>query len=341
MSTALSVLGVLLVLLAVADVAWTALAPAAGRGPATHITARAVWRLTYRLPMVRRDHGSIQTVGYTIVAALILTWFFTLWLGWSTVWMANPRSVVDATTSVPADALGKMAFAGTALFGGGGGYVAGSSGWSFLQSVSAATGYTAVSLAIAYIIGVVAATVNSRRVAGYVAGMGWRPVEIVRRGRGREDLGAVGTHLLQVSGSIGHVAYQHLAYPVLHYLHTGSRWAAFEPNIATLDETLTIIEHGLPDPDPGLIGPLRDAVDRYLETVPVPDLDVGPPPVPDLAPLREDGIEVVEQDTFRERVGALDERRRQLHRLAAAAGWEWTEDGIGVDERAGIRDVRV
>lgn len=341
MGIALSVLGVFLVLLAVADVAWTALAPAAGRGPATHVTARAVWRFTYRLPMVRHDHGSIQAVGYAIVGSLILTWFVTLWLGWSIVWMANPTSVVDATTSVPADALGKMSFAGTAVFGGGGAYEAGSSGWAFLQSLSAATGYTAVSLAIAYIVGVVAATVNSRRVAGYLAGMGWHPVQIVRRGRGRDDLGAIGTHLMQVAGSIGHVAYQHLAYPVLHYLHTGSRWAAFEPNIATLDETVTLIEHGLVDPDPGIVGPLRDAVDRYLETVPIPDLDVDPPPVPDLAPLREDGIEVVDDETFEDRVRSLDERRRQLHRLVLGAGWEWTPDGIGVEERVGIRDVRV
>lgn len=74
--------------------------------------------------------------------------------------------------------------------------------------------------------------------------MGNEPAQIAVRGAGQPLLGAVGSQISSLTTQLALIARQHLALPVLHYLHIGDPGASIEVAVARLDEALTIIEGG-------------------------------------------------------------------------------------------------
>ena len=61
----------------------------------------------------------------------------------------------------------------------------------------------------------------------------------------------------------------HLAYPVLHCVHSSTRETALAPSIAVLDEAITLFAGVCPEqrPDKGAFYPLRQAIAEFLSTL--------------------------------------------------------------------------
>jgi hypothetical protein len=128
------------------------------------------------------------------------------------------------------------------------------------------------------------------------------------------------------------MAEQHLAYPVLHYFHTGDRDASAPVSIATLDDALLLLATGVsPEARPAgsAVEPLHRAIARYLtiatSTSQTPGHPDSPPPPPSLQPLGAADIPVVTEPEFREAVRVNARRRSELRELVHSNGWSWPE----------------
>lgn len=129
---------------------------------------------------------------------------------------------------------------------------------------------------------------------------------------------------------LGNLTEQYLSYPILQYYH-GAR-AAKSPavSIFILDEAMTLLRHGVPKqyrPSVAVLHFAHARVSSYLQTLQSAFIDPADevPPPPDLGELRAAGIPTVSDEEFADALADLKERRRKLHGLLLADGWQWPE----------------
>lgn len=119
-------------------------------------------------------------------------------------------------------------------------------------------------------------------------------------------------------------ARQHLAFPELRYLQVVERTAAVEPNIVVLDEVVTLLKVAAPKcVGDAVLGPLRSALDDFLETVPLQHLPQQAPPVPDFTNLGQVPSGVADPSALQRAFAQEGDRRRRLLALLREAGWDW------------------
>lgn len=329
MNWLLLVAGSLLILGVFIDMLWTTVAADAGGGPLAGRWASASWRVALRL---RRgeSHRFLQLVGTGVTVGIVGVWILLLWAGWAMVFMAHPRAIVDSTTGVAADHWSRIYHAGHTLFTlGAGEYTGGSTPWQIATAIAAGSGLFLVTLAITYLLAVTSATTHERQVAAHVYGLGGAPDDIVVRAWNGCDLAALRGHLETLTPAMSLVAQQLLAYPMLHYSHSAKRRTASAPTIATLDELITLLTHGVAASKrlPLLATePLRETVSELLDTLEFAFIQPAAhaPPSACLQRLRDAGVPTVSDDEFRSAVQRLGTRRRLLLGLVEIDGWAWS-----------------
>ncbi len=184
------------------------------------------------------QHRILQVLGVVITLTVIFTWIVLLLAGWFLIFNA-PAAVVDATTGEPADGWSRLYFTGYTMFTLGiGDYVPGASFWQVAAVVATATGLSQVTLVVTYLLSVTS-SVTQRRM---VSALGSSPTDILHRAWNGAEFDGLDTALQLLSGDVSELAQRHLAFPVLHYFHSPERQTAVAPNIAVMDELLTILE---------------------------------------------------------------------------------------------------
>ena len=325
----LIVVGVLLVVTVYLDALATTLTMG-GAGPVTRTALRQVWRLLLRVH--RLDSGSrlLTGAGAGLLFATVLVWVAGLWLGWTLVFLGSD-TVVDADTSGAAGFADVAYFAGFTVFTlGVGDFVASDPSARLVTALASFGGLFLITLAITYLLSVVAAVVGRRAIAVRINTLGASAGEIVANGwTGQSFSSAFIQQLVALTGQLTTTAEQHLAYPVLHYFRGGEKYAAAPVLIGRLDDAMLLLSSGVAAearPDNSAIEPVRHAIGRYLETASatssgqqLPD----PPPAPDQAALCAAQVPVTPAGDFAHHVEAQSDRRRRLHQLVQSNGWSW------------------
>ena len=327
-----TVLGFALVGLVLYDLVRTTLGQ--GSGPVAAAISRVTWRT-----VVHRSHpGSalwkrlLPQIGTGIMLEVIAAWVLLLWAGWTLVFVGAGDGLADTTTGAPAGFADAVYFTGYTLTTlGQGDFRPVGALWQLLTVFAAMSGLFVLTFSVTYIVPVLQAAVHRRRVATWIAGLGLSAEALLENTWGDDDCSALQSHFLGLTPEIALLSQRHRTYPILHYFHGEGRREAFAPNLAALDEALTIIEMGM---DYACVGrgtalPLRTAVAEVLgsledQTVP-PDT---PPPPPDLARLRRKGYPVsCTATTFAERLAEEDlaARRALLLGLVRYEGWDWED----------------
>ena len=325
------VAGAALVLLVLIDALMTTLAVGAGAGPLTNLLTRSGWRAALAAHSRDRESSWLRFAGAALLLLTVSVWVLLLWLGWTLVLLGS-GAVESSSTGQSAGLTDVVYYAGFTLFTlGVGDFVAASPGWRLVTAVASYNGLFVITLAITYLLSVVGAAVTRRALAVRIHALGDSSGQIVARGwTGQSFSSAFVQQLVAVSGEVATLAEQHLAYPVLHYFHTGSRDTATSLAVAHLDEAMLLLREGVDvdaRPDDSATAPVRELVDRYLTTVRrsvVVHRSEAPPP-PSLAPLAAAGVPVVEASRFAEVVEGEDDRRTELLQLVTNDGWRWPE----------------
>lgn len=321
MTALLLVVGGALVALALVDAAVTTLSLVAGPGPLTGRIAAWSWRLLRRLhhwPL--HDRMLLRWSGLTILLTTFTIWVALLWGGWFLVFSAEPSAVVSSPGRVPAGGWDRLYFAAFTIFTlGVGDYVPGTPWAQLATSLSVLTGLFLVTLAITYFMQVVQAVVAKRQLALHVSALGEDVADILRRAWDGEGFSSMlSQHLVTLTAPMIGVGEQHLAYPVVHYFHTPEPSKAVARSLATLDDTLLVLQEAVSPsarPDRVATEAAQRALGEMLRTLQphffaVPD---DPAPLPDLTGIRAAGIPVCSDEEFAARASQHEQRRRLLN----------------------------
>lgn len=269
-------------------------------------------------------------LGVVITLTVVFAWIVLLLAGWFLIFSA-PGAVVDATTAEPADGWSRLYFTGYTVFTLGiGDYVPGASVWQAAAVVATATGLTMVTLAITYLLSVTSSVTQRRTVAAQISALGSSPTDILQRAWNGADFDGLDTALQLLNGDVAELAQRHLAFPVLHYFHSPERETAVAPNIAVLDELLTILEHRVA---PGHRLPtlttfqMRNTITALLTRATPMNAQLGQssdaPSIPSCGGLQRAGVPFADDADWHAGVGELASRREKLRDFLRLDGWEW------------------
>ncbi len=331
MHWSLASIGAAILALTLVDFVWTVLS-LRGAGPVTGRIARGLW-LAFR-----RSRLFLGAAGPSILVATVLGWALLIWGGWFLVFSGSERAVLVTPAMHPADAWGRLYFAGfTITTLGVGDLTPGGPLWQMLTAIGALNGLVVITTGITYLLAVVSGVVGMRSMATHVRSLGHSPEAFVAGGWDGRTLTPLQDHLMSLTPQVLAIAQQQSAYPILQYFHGPTPREAASCGLALLDEALLLLAHGVA-PEARLpeatLRPLRTAIAALLENA-TPDqlalADEAPPP-PKLEPLRAAGIATVDDATFHRAVEAEARHRRLLAAMVRHHAWSWDAirgDGAG------------
>lgn len=323
------IVGALLIAAAILDAFWTTLAFSGG-GPITRRLARGLWAAALALHRAGGStaHGLLKFVGTPILLGTVFCWIVMLFAGYLMIFSAAAGAVVRSSDGMTADFAQRFYFTGYTLFTLGlGDFVPGGNGWRVVTVIATMNGLFLVTLAITYLLPVISATAQTGQLAAVISSRD-QPAGAHSAGLGREGFSGLTNYLTQITQMIDLHTQRHLAYPVLHYFHSGERRTAVAPSLAVLQDALIILSAGVApgerlraiDLEPAaraLEGLLRVLRDHYVSPAD------EPPPFADLAPLREGGIPLVAEAEFRRRLEEYREVRCLFRSYVKFGGWQW------------------
>ena len=329
MPAVLVALGALILAIAGVDVLWTVLAAGSGAGPLTARLSGLAWRVALLLGRSDDDprHGLLGVFGMAIVVGMLVSWVVVASGAWLLIASASDGAVRVAETAEPADLMQRAAFVGVNLFTlGSSELVAGDGLWQFLPTAIAASGVTALTLGVSYLVPVASAVADRRQLAQYVLSLGSTPERVLTDAWTGKDFGALGQHLVALMPMVHLAGEHHLTYPALAYFHSGRDEASSSLSIVVLDDAVTLLSHGVAAearPDRATVDAMSRTAGAFLKTVggAVISDDVEPLPPPDLASLRAAGIPTVSDESFDAAMAGDADRRRLLAGLLAHDGW--------------------
>lgn len=322
-------LGCVILITVFMDAAATAVRSEGG-GRLTRLFVEIAWRALIRVKRRRKlSHRTLSYAGTGFLLMLLLVWVGLVWLGWTLVFYSNPHAVVSDMSGEPATFLERLYFAGsTVLTLGLGDFRPNGTFWELLTIVAGISGYSIAALSVAYILPVFQAAIKKREMAMFIGSLGDSPQDIVcNYARTPETLQS---HLNNLTKDIFATCEAHRAYPVLHFFHSSRAVASFSLKIATLDETLTILQSAFkrgPILEKGIAKPLRRSISLLLNTIEEAHMEPSedPPPFPDPEQLRDHHLELVSEVEYIEVFENLLTRRKALRGLVTSHGWSWDE----------------
>lgn len=319
-----TLLGVLLLLLTFHDLVSTTASVSSGAGPVTGRVGHGLWRLSLRLYRRTGRKAPLRRTGPLILFVVIALWTVLLILGWALVF--GQESIVTIQDGSPAEFLGNVYFSAATVTGVGSTTLATDRDlWQFVEQLAAISGLALVGLSISYVIPVVQAVVEKRRIAAYVDALGRDAVEALERSWNGADLGDLHLHLIAVTQDLAGLAERYLAYPIVHYFHSTARRTAIGPAIATLDAILVLNEHVLAEEvrlGPSTTRPLERSLWWFLEMAAPDHAEPADHATwPDLGPLRRAGIPLAADDPLPPLTGDLLARQERILGYLAHDGW--------------------
>ena len=329
--------GVIIVVLVLADIMITTLAPR-GTGFITERLRKWVWAFFHWLCKGNGENKLLNYAGMFTVTAWLLGWIVFFWIGNALLYIADYDSVIITGTRITATPMEKAYFVGYVLSTMGlGDLQPNGDAWKLYTSIISFSGFIIITIGITYLVPVLSAEMGKRKVSIYIHSIGTSPEDILVNSWNGKDFSRLTNHFTTLSEYIMEEAQNHVAYPVLHNFHSHLHRESIAVKLVSLDEALTILLLQIPEgtqPHKQEIYPLRYAITDYLATL--GEAFIGPSKnVP--GPLKTDllekyGIPLKQQNQEIEfKFEKLRFRRKLLLGLLENDGWHW--DSIYTDSK--------
>lgn len=206
--------------------------------------------------------------------------------------------------------------------------------WDIITTILSFAGLILISVAITYLIPVVTAEIEKRKISVYITTLGCSVEEILVNYWNGSDFKQLNLPFIYLTDKIISHAQNHKAYSVLHFFHTSDKKEAFVLNITNLDEVLTTLLYNIKEeyrPSTHALMGLRKAISSYLITL--PSVYIKPskelPPAQKLTKLKEMNIPVIQGKGTELAFVNISGRRRLLLALVKNDGWEWKDIHAG------------
>lgn len=328
MNWVLSIGGLALVLIPLVDVLRSVLSTRGG-GPLTTLVTVGCWkgsRLHFRLT---RNRSILEANGLITLIMIFAMWVVPMWLGWTAVFSAADGVIFHQLTGEEATGWDRAYFAGMVFLTlGTGDMLAEGAGWRLVSVLASFNGLVIITLTITYLLSVIAAEIDKRKLAMRVNSLGESPVEIVENGWTGDDFESLEEQLVDVSADLMHQAERHVAYPLLQYFYSANKQVSLSRSLAKLEDTLTLLRDCVDEsvrPDALRLQMLCDALQAYCDRIESAHLTPveNPPPLPDVSTLREQGIVACDDGAVAQAFERRESRRRILGQLLESNGWCW------------------
>ncbi len=323
--------GIAILVVVFTDLIYTTLSTN-GDGFMSGYLSRQLWRTIFFLGGKRGRNPLMNHAGVTITVFTLTVWILLAWIGNGLLFCADPYSVINVQSHLPATTGEKFYYAGYTLSTlGMGDFYARTTFWKLLTAAISLSGLTMLTIAITYLLQVVSSEIAKRQLALYIAALGGTPHDILLNAWNGRDFRQLETDTVGLASLILSHSQHHLAYPIIHYFHSSRLREAASVNLAALDEALTILMvcvDAQAQPSPLSLGTLRKALTEYMLTF-EDDFIVSSeqsPPLPDMDALRKRGVPLVADAGQTGRYyDQLSERRRLLLAGVEFGGWTWND----------------
>ncbi|TPE45865.1 potassium channel family protein [Pontibacter mangrovi] len=322
------ILGVLIICLGVYDLLYTTFAPR-GAGLMSGLTSTLIWRFFLGLSMLFKTRRALAGAGITIIMATILSWVLMLWAGQTLIYLSDVDAVVNSTTEVPANLYDRIYFTGYTLSSlGNGDFKGGTNAWRVYSAFISFSGLIFITIAISYMVPILSAVTERRSLSIRIAAIGDSPELMLLNSWDGKDFKSLDKHFSGLAQPIAKQGQLHLAYPLLHYFYHSEKAVALLPNLAALDEALTMLLLYVPEdkrPSNQTMVPIRRAITTFMESLTA----ITPAPKSLEEPYL--GIKQLEEANIplqlpeAERLDQLRKRRKLLNAMLSYVGWEWEE----------------
>lgn len=322
------ILGALILALTSYDLIFTTFAPR-GSGFISDTVTTFVWKFFGFFCRATGNRSFLNGAGIIIVCTMLVLWVLLLWAGNVFIFMSDSDAVVASTTNVPADLNERIYYAGYVLSTmGNGDFKAGTDAWRIYSAFISFSGLILITIAISYMVPVLSAITERRALSIRIAAIGNSPQRMLLNNWNGKSFERLNDQLSGLAQDIAHQGQLHLAYPVLHYFHHEDKNVALLPNLAALDEAITLLLLFVPEdcqPAQQQIIPLRKAISTFLESLNSiflhPDKSEVPPM--DISHLRLAGVPL--KQPKEDDLEHLNLRRRTLKAMVDNDGWRWEE----------------
>ncbi len=323
-------IGAVILLITATDLINTSLS-VQGAGFLSKRLSKFIWRVLLRLNRNMGNKKVLEMSGVIILVSIIANWLLLIWFSATLMFVSQIDSLKNVETNTATTVVSKIFFTGYTLSTLGLGDIEPNGDfWEVLTAILSFTGLVLISIAITYLIPVVSAEIEKRKLSVYITTLGCSVDEILINYWNGKDFKELEQPFHNLTRMVIHHAQNHKVYSVLHFFHTSNKKEAFVLNITNLDETLTTLLHRIPlenRPSNNVMMALRKAISSYLITLPVAYITPAKeaPPHLLLAKLNEKGIPVIPMNEVVYNLENLSNRRRLLLGLVQDDGWQWED----------------
>src|SRR4051812_5660249 len=223
---------------------WTSLGTHGG-GPISGQFTKLVWRICVRLHNFKH-HKALSFAGSLIMVMQLLLWVGLLWTGWFCIFNSTANAIVDSQTKQPAPPFARLYFTAYTLSTmGNGDYQPGSDLWRVLVAFATLNGLGTFTITITFMLSVLSAVVEKRRLGSYLSDIGGNPVRIIAMSWTGVQFDHLSEHLVEITGLLHTFTEHHLAYPVLHFFHSETERTSAVLRVAALSELMLLVGNGV------------------------------------------------------------------------------------------------
>lgn len=325
--------GLFILLMTAGDLVTTALS-VRGAGFLSKRVATGIWKIFLFIAKHIGTRKLLEMGGATILLAILVNWLLLIWLSASLLFISDPHSLINVETNTAASIVGKIFYTGYTLSTLGlGDMEPDGDFWEVLTAILSFAGLILISIAITYLIPVVSAEIQKRRISVYITTLGCSIEEILLNYWDGHDFKQLEQPFINLTNLIILHTQNHKAYSVLHFFHTSDKKEAFVLNLTNLDEVLTILFHQIEQhqqPAHRISNGLRRAISGYLnalQAVSIKGKDL--PPRHPLDQLLKNNITLITGPSVDTVFEKLASRRKLLLALVKDDGWEWHDLDAG------------
>ena len=330
MNISIFIVGVVILLITATDLINTSLS-VQGAGFLSKRIAKFIWSILLRLNRNMGNKKILERSGVIILVSIIANWLLLIWFSATLMFMSQTDSLKNVETNTATTVVSKIFFTGYTLSTLGLGDIEPNGDfWEVLTAVLSFTGLILISIAITYLIPVVSAEIEKRKISVFITTLGCSVDEILVNYWNGKNFKELELPFQNLTHMVIHHAQNHKVYSVLHFFHTSNKKEAFVLNITNLDETLTILLHRIPEenrPSYNIMMALRKAISSYLVTLPTAYITPAAeaPPQLLLAALDTNNIPIIPMNEVVYDLENLSNRRKLLLGLIHDDGWQWED----------------
>lgn len=320
--------GILLYFITVMDIIQTTLSMQGG-GWLTGRLSHIFWKIVLIISGRDGKKKILGHAGYILLVKIVILWVVLLWASFFLILISNPDSVLNSSTKLAVDTIGKIYYAGFTISTlGMGDYIPGGNSWRIISNIYSFTGLILLTMSVTYFIPLISAVIEQRKLGIKLSAFGKSSEEIVYNSWNGKNFKFFTDQVSDIADALIKHSQHHRAYPVIHYFHNTKEKNNIILQVARLYDALYIFEYMLKDEvklEPQTFKPLVVAFENYFEIITEVShlkFDEVTPALPETEKLS--AASLVNENPREENSAKVQNHRKLLYTLVKHDGWSWS-----------------